>query len=150
MAVLQNPKHEVFARAIAKGEKQIAAYEKAGYVPELGHAARLAANPSIVARVTELQKRAAARAEINQAWVLKKLVSNAVLARKLGQIGASTQALALIGKAMPGGMFTDRKELSGPNGAPLEVNAQLRVDISRLSETQVLALEDIIKTVSIA
>jgi len=31
MAALLNPKHELFAQALAKGETAVAAYEQAGY-----------------------------------------------------------------------------------------------------------------------
>lgn len=54
MPVIENPKHERFAQALFEGMTQDAAYEWAGFAPDRGHAARLAANGSIQERLSEL------------------------------------------------------------------------------------------------
>lgn len=56
---LSNAGHERFAQERAKGKSAAAAYRLAGYKPDRGHAARLAANGSIVARIEALQRMAA-------------------------------------------------------------------------------------------
>lgn len=56
---LANARHERFACELAKGCSQDDAYCKAGYKPDRGHAARLAANGSVLARKEWLQKQAA-------------------------------------------------------------------------------------------
>ncbi len=62
MPVLASPKHEAFAVGLFKGKSQIEAYAAAGYKPNDGHAARLAGNGRIQARIAELQREAAEKA----------------------------------------------------------------------------------------
>ncbi len=76
-APLRNTRHEAFAQALAKGMTADAAYRQAGYKPDRGHASRLAANGSIQARVVEITAKAAARAEITKADVLRGLLAEA-------------------------------------------------------------------------
>lgn len=73
MPVLANARHERFAQELAKGATQVEAYTKAGYKPNDGHAARLAGNGRVVARIEEILGRAAERAEITTARVLEEL-----------------------------------------------------------------------------
>ena len=54
MAALINARHELFAQERARGATADEAYAKAGYKPDRGHASRLAANGSILARIDEL------------------------------------------------------------------------------------------------
>ena len=54
MPVLQNPRHEAFARARARGVTLDAAYEMAGFAPGNGHASRLASRPKVAERIGEL------------------------------------------------------------------------------------------------
>jgi hypothetical protein len=63
MPALSNIKHEAFAQALAAGMSQVEAYEKAGYKPNDGHAARLAGNGRVVARVEELRSTALQEAQ---------------------------------------------------------------------------------------
>ncbi|MGH6987744.1 MAG: hypothetical protein ACRED9_13035 [Caulobacteraceae bacterium] len=55
MPELQNPKHEVFAKARSRGVRLQDAYEEAGYTPDRSHAARLAGRPEIAERIAELR-----------------------------------------------------------------------------------------------
>ena len=69
MAVLENPRHEIFAREIAKGASQREAYRAAGYEGERrrsmdANASRLIADDKVALRVQEIQAAAAKRAEI--------------------------------------------------------------------------------------
>jgi hypothetical protein len=48
------PRQESFAQALAEGSTQLEAYVAAGYRANDGHAARLAGNGRIIARVAEL------------------------------------------------------------------------------------------------
>lgn len=124
MPVLDNPKHELFAQALAKGKTQAEAYELAGYKPSEPNASRLTRHDKVQARVAEIQGRAAERAEISKAWVLEKLVENAARAMQhkavldedgepIGEYryegGVANRALELVGKEL--GMFVDRKEI---------------------------------------
>ncbi|WP_292534066.1 terminase small subunit [Methylocystis sp.] len=68
MPVLENPRHEIFAREIAKGASQREAYRAAGYEGDErsmdANAARLIADDRVAIRVQEIQATAAKRAEI--------------------------------------------------------------------------------------
>jgi phage terminase small subunit len=57
MPALKNPKHEKFAQGLAQGLSQLEAYSSAGYNPHAPNACSLAAKPSIVERVAELQNK---------------------------------------------------------------------------------------------
>ncbi len=68
MPVLENPRHEIFAREIAKGASQREAYANAGYEGDErsmdANAARLIADDRVAIRVQEIQAAAAKRAEV--------------------------------------------------------------------------------------
>ncbi|MGI9170060.1 MAG: hypothetical protein ACR2FH_07800, partial [Caulobacteraceae bacterium] len=55
MPVLDNPGHEAFALARAKGARLEDAYECAGFAPGNRHAARMAALPEVAERTVELR-----------------------------------------------------------------------------------------------
>ena len=55
MPKLQNESHEAFARARSLGARLQDAYEDAGYVASRSHACRLAAQPEVAARISELR-----------------------------------------------------------------------------------------------
>ena len=84
MPALSNPKHERFAQALAKGETADAAYVLAGYEENRGNATRLKANESVLARVAELQERAAVRTEITVASITDRLLKLADVAEQTG------------------------------------------------------------------
>lgn len=126
---LKNQRHELFAQGIAAGKTADEAYAAAGYKPNRGNASTLKADQNISRRVTELLTKAAARVEIDQAWVLKQLVENVERAKQAVPVmvtidGQSVEsgewkyegnvvnkALELIGKHL--GMFADKLEHSG-------------------------------------
>ncbi|WP_051362271.1 terminase small subunit [Solimonas soli] len=69
MPVLSNPRHELFAQEVAKGQSQRAAYRAAGYDTESDDAtdaaaSRLVSDVRVSARITEIQSEAAKVAEM--------------------------------------------------------------------------------------
>lgn len=70
---LKNPKYELFAQGLAKGEYADTAYVNAGYAENRGNAATLKANQIIVDRVAEIVAEGAEEAKIEVADVLKEL-----------------------------------------------------------------------------
>jgi hypothetical protein len=54
MPPLTNPRHEKFVQGLVEGKPKVKAYGDAGYVPDRGHAVRLAANGSIKERYSQL------------------------------------------------------------------------------------------------
>lgn len=110
MPALSNPKHEAFARGLAKGLTADEAYESAGFRPHRGNAARLRANESVRRRVSELQDKAAERAMVTARDVLIGLHTEATRTGEGSSHGARVAAWAHLGKHF--GMFTDKIEAS--------------------------------------
>jgi hypothetical protein len=78
MTLLDNPRHEAFAQARAKGAPLDDAYENAGYVPDRAHACRLSKRPDIADRIAQLR---AARSEVIDASPEELIVRLMRLAR---------------------------------------------------------------------
>lgn len=121
MPILNNPRHEHFAQALASGKTATQAHAEAGYKKDRRNAARLTTNDGVRARVAELQSQAAERTVLNRQWVLEGLIEiveramqkKAVLHK--GKLiafrfdpAAATRALELLGKEL--GMFAGRVE----------------------------------------
>jgi hypothetical protein len=110
MPALKNPKHELFAQALAKGMSQVDAYEAAGYEPDMPNACRLTRNDKVQTRVRELQGRAAARAEISVVYLTEKVLALAKSAEDIPQNPAAIQAAlaSYMGAAKLNGLIIDR------------------------------------------
>jgi phage terminase small subunit len=70
MGKLKNVKRERFAQELAKGNTQVEAYKIAGYSPNDSNAAKLANKPEIQERITEINGKALARAELEAELLL--------------------------------------------------------------------------------
>jgi hypothetical protein len=111
--ILQNPRHEQFAQAIAKGANQSTAAKLAGYSERTAceQGSRLVRNAQIRARIEELRNRGAEQCvvsiSIDKSWVINKLVSIAdkCTSKEHYAPGAANKSLELIGKEL--GMFQD-------------------------------------------
>ena len=106
MPPLSNPKWEAFAQGLAKGIAQGEAYAQAGYKPNDPNASRLIKNDKIVARVAEMQERAANRTQITLAKLTDMLLEDRQDARTAGQYAAAISADEKLGKLY--GLFIDR------------------------------------------
>lgn len=110
MPKLPNPKHELFARHLAKGKSQAEAYRLAGFAEDDANASRLATgNDGIVQRVKDLQAAAARRSEISVEWVLVRM-------KKLAEHSdpkARAKALDMLAKYLAMYEHTKRIEHSG-------------------------------------
>ncbi len=110
MGLLKNTKHELVAQEIAKGGTIIAAYTKAGYKPNTGHASRLASKGSIQRRIAELQENAAFRTQTTVASLEQELEEARALAARDGT--PSAMVAASMGKAKLLGFLTDKQQIS--------------------------------------
>lgn len=113
MALLRNPRHELFAQAIASGKSRVEAYTQMGGKaknPSLGANSFIHNHPEIQARIDEILKAAANRAELSRKDILDRIFQDWELARKLGQVPAALKAAELMGKELHK-MFVDRKEI---------------------------------------
>jgi len=109
--MLDNPKHERFAQALAAGKSQAEAYEAAGYKPSEPNASRLTRNDKVQARVAELLGRATEGIVITRQWVIERLVKNVEKADGRDEGAVVNRALELLGKEI--GMFVERVEQDG-------------------------------------
>jgi hypothetical protein len=120
MAILRNAKQEAFAQALAAGKCAGDAYKNAGFAPSYANASRLQRQDHIRRRVDEIleQKQRAAdkalasaaeRVGLDEAWVLRNLKRNAVIAMRRGDLAAANRSIELIGKHL--GMFIERKQV---------------------------------------
>ncbi|GGD43371.1 terminase small subunit [Aureimonas glaciei] len=136
MPALSNPKHELFASSLAKGMSATDAYAKAGYKPNRSHASRLVANGNVRKRVAELQRRAAGRAKVTIQTIADQLDEDRNFAREQGNAQAAMSAT--MNKAKLLGLYSERRELSGPGGSPIQT-----VDLTGATDDQLAALESI-------
>ena len=118
MPVLDNIKWERFAKEVARGKTQRAAYKACGYIAKDADSAAsdLANNPKVKARIKELTARvtdkAIERAAVTKEWVLRELLDNAELAKADGSWAARNRSLELVGKEI--GMFGDQPPPAAP------------------------------------
>jgi phage terminase small subunit len=133
MPVLQNPRHEAFAQALAKGKSADEAYAQAGYRPSRHNASRLTTNDNVRKRVTELQARAADKAEWSAADRLKglKTIYDATL-EKDPRVAISAIAEA---NKMQGTLAAQKHQHAGTIGT---------YDLSKMSDDEFDRLEAIL------
>lgn len=151
MPPLANVRHEKFCQYLHLGMSGQSAYQDAGYVARgvvaSNAASRLLENVGIRQRVEELQRGAAAEAQVDEAWVIRGLMENAQRAmqakpvirdgKETGQYTwqgtVANRAFELIGKYL--GMFADK---------PAEVLHSHRWDFSQLSADELRVLRTLI------
>lgn len=112
MPSLSNPKHELFAQALAKGKTQAEAYELAGYTPSEPNASRLTSNDKVQSRIAELQERGAKRAEVTIENLIDEAAEIQRSALLAGQHSAAVSALTA--KAKLAGKWIERREVGEP------------------------------------
>ena len=137
MPALKNAKHERFAQEIVKGTKMVKAYRLAGFnvkneASAAAAASRLLKSDNVLARIDELNKRAANKAVLTKQWVIERLMKNAQIAlgeieieqkvrdKKTGEVKTVTiterdapsanRALELLGKTVEVRAFVDQVE----------------------------------------
>ncbi len=92
MPFLQNPRHEAFAQARAKGARLEDAYEDAGFTPGHGHSSRLALQPAVAERIAELRALNARMTDANPALTVAALLQLADFAPGFGGAAAVKEA----------------------------------------------------------
>lgn len=140
MPVLKNARHERFAQELAKGKSANQSYEAAGYKQSDQNASRLTRNDKVMARLSELQERAAAKAVVTAEDIAAQLDEDRALARK--EKVPSAAVSASMGKAKLFGLIKERHEHTGANGGPI------KHDLSGLTDEQLAQLETIFGTIA--
>jgi hypothetical protein len=108
MPVLDNARHEAFAHGLAKQKTADEAYAAAGFKPNRGNASRLKANESILARVAELQGKAAERTVVTVEDIARQLDEDRAFAESVNS--ASAMVAATMGKAKVLGLIIEKAE----------------------------------------
>jgi phage terminase small subunit len=109
--MIDNPRHERFAQALAAGKPASVAYVEAGYKANDGNASTLKGNQRVLDRVAELQSRIVESVVLTREWVIEELIDNLKRAKtgdKL-ELSAANRAAELLGKEL--GMFVERSEV---------------------------------------
>ena len=104
MPALKNPKHEQFAQELLKGVNAGDAYVSVGYKRDDGNASRLV--QKVQARVQELTRKSAARAEVTLASLIQEAGEIQAAAIEDGAHSAAVQALTA--KAKLSGHWIER------------------------------------------
>lgn len=130
--MLDNPKHEAFAQAVAKGSPAYTAYRDAGYTVKSDAAAsvnasRLLSVARVASRVKELQAASAEIAVVSAAHLSDQLEEIRLKAIAANQMGAAAQAV--MGRAKLHGLIIDKAEVK--DVTPMDP-AQRQAEINRL------------------
>jgi hypothetical protein len=121
MSILRNARHESFALALSAGKNAGQSYKDAGFAPSYANASRLQRQDHIRQRIDEIldQKQratdkalesAAARAGVDQFWVVRNLRTNVVMAMRSGDRGAANRGLEIMARHL--GMLVDRTAIT--------------------------------------
>lgn len=92
MTKLINRRHEWFAQLRARGLRLEEAYERAGYVPDRGHACRLASRPEVAERINELRSDYTDSLTAERPRVIDALMSIGACSRSLGTTSGLKEA----------------------------------------------------------
>ncbi len=124
MPVLENPRHEAFAQARAKGVRLEQAYEDAGFAPGNGHAGRLSVRLDIAERIAELR---AMQTDLEGASA-QAVIAALLRVAKLSDAAASPAALKEIRLTL---LEVDRLRALAEEGRRTD-----RIAIARCQQTQ--------------
>lgn len=125
-------KQEAFALAYVEtgnaSEAYRQAYDAAGMKPASINrkAKELMDNGKIAARVEQLQSKAVERHEITVSDLIRELEEARVAASTSEKPQAAAMVAATMGKAKLLGLVTDRQELSGKDGGPIQQSLSVR------------------------
>lgn len=124
MEVKLSQRREKFAQLLAEGEKQSDAYRKVFNVkpttkPDSIHQAASKLAAKVAPRVAELRKPVVERVQLTLERHLSDLEQLKALATQAEQYSAAIKAEELRGKAS--GIYTEKHQLSGPDGLPLNI-----------------------------
>jgi len=109
---LRNTRHEAFCQALLEGKSATTAYEEAGYAKDDGNATRLAKNPAVIERLTELQNAVAEKTQVTVESLVNELEEARKRADSLDQLSAVVKAISE--KARISGLMVQKVEVGGP------------------------------------
>jgi len=110
---LRNARHEKFCQELAQGRSAAEAYINAGFRASRQNAGRLRTRDDVAARILEIQRVAANRAEITLEGILRELDEAISIAKQKGQPNALINAASL--RSRLGGLLTEKIEVTTRN-----------------------------------
>jgi|SRR3990172_2498791 len=122
-------KQEAFAQAVASGMNQSDAYRSAYSAGKMKDssinvkASQLAADGKVSVRVAELRKPAVDAVQVTLTAHLARLATLSDAAEREGKYSAAVAAEVARGKAS--GLYVDKMEHTGKDGAPIDMSIQL-------------------------
>ena len=123
MPPLSNPRHEKFAKAVAKGKPKYKAYAEAGYSEDRGNATRLTTNDSVAARIIELQSMDVRGLKVDREFSRNMFLKNYNLAIEAGNLSAANVAAEKLAKLF--GLMVERREVGAAGEFSQLSDAQL-------------------------
>ena len=124
MPPLPNPRHEKFAKAVAKGKPKYKAYAEAGYSEDRGNATRLmTTNDSVAARIAELQSMDVRGLKVDREFSRNMFLNNYNLAIEAGNLSAANVAAEKLAKLF--GLMVERREVGAAGEFSQLSDAQL-------------------------
>lgn len=146
MPVLRNNRHEAFAQAIAKGLAARTAYKAAGHGASdkaaEACASRLLTDVKVVARVLELQSKAARKVEVTVERIACEPEETRVLA--IAEKQSSAAVAASMGKAKLFGLIVEKRKHSGSIGTYDSPSSQMTSSVAlRRSSVRLPTLAEI-------
>jgi phage terminase small subunit len=132
------PKHLAFCANIVLGQKPKQAYENAGFSKNGSgpSACRLLKLDEICTEIATRRAKGAVYADLTVAKVLANIEHGIELAEDLGQPSAYLKGVELQAKYL--GMLTEKRELTGKNGGPMQVDATVRQGVLTAEEREAL------------
>jgi len=96
---------------------------RAGYKPDNARqvASENLSKVDIADKISELQAKRSAKTEITAEWVLRGIKENTLKAEQDDNLAMAFKGYELGGRHLK--MFTDKQELSGPNGGPIQTDS---------------------------
>jgi len=122
-----NPKQQRFVEEYPVDLNATQAAIRAGYSAATAkqQGSRLLTHVDVAAAIRKRLDKRSEKAELTQEWVLAQLRVVQARAVEIDQLSAANRSLELLGKHQ--GMFTDRVEVGGQGGGPLEVAVTRKV-----------------------
>lgn len=112
-------KQEAFCREYCVDFNATQAAKRAGYSEDTAYSTgwENLKKPEITNRIAELQKTHNKKIDLNREYVINNIQEIAELAKNDANFNAALKALELLGKHLA--IFTEKKEITGKDGAPL-------------------------------
>ena len=109
MPALRNQRWERYCQGLMEGKTSDRAHSDAGFAPNRGNASRMKANENIISRVSELQAKSSAKAELSAQMVIEGLLKEARREGEGTSHSARISAWGLLAKRLKSDHLTHKR-----------------------------------------